>query len=95
ISCHQLPIIPVWAFTDYKVQGTSLQKVVVDLASAGGVQNAYVMLSRASSLSNLAILRSFAPHRPFGRLQEDLHNEFERLSDLDQKMSHWLHHEHL
>ncbi|KAI6004791.1 hypothetical protein EDD15DRAFT_2191566 [Pisolithus albus] len=32
IARHQLPIIPAWAFTDYKVQGASLDKVIVDLA---------------------------------------------------------------
>lgn len=50
ISCMQLPLLPAWGFMDYKVQGTSMKKVIIDLASARGVQNAYVMLSRVTSL---------------------------------------------
>ena len=34
ISRTQLPLLPTWAFTDYKVQGASLNTVIVDLASA-------------------------------------------------------------
>jgi hypothetical protein len=49
ISCSQLPLIPGWAFTDYKVQGTSLESVIVDLYSVRGLQNAYVMLSRVKA----------------------------------------------
>ena len=62
ISRHQIPIVPGWAFTDYKAQGASLHTAIVDLASARNVQHAYVMLSQASSLKNLAILRQFTPH---------------------------------
>ncbi|KAN0088120.1 hypothetical protein V8E55_006741, partial [Tylopilus felleus] len=45
ITRSQLPLVPAWAFTDYKVQGASMDSVIVDLASARGIQNAYVMLS--------------------------------------------------
>ncbi|KIM51976.1 hypothetical protein SCLCIDRAFT_142140, partial [Scleroderma citrinum Foug A] len=45
ISHRQIPIVPGWAFTDYKAQGTSLRTAIVDLASTRNVQHAYVMLS--------------------------------------------------
>ena len=45
ISWTQLPLLPAWAFTDYKVQGASLNTVIMDLTSAQGMQHAYIMLS--------------------------------------------------
>ncbi|KAG2343818.1 hypothetical protein BDR05DRAFT_861713, partial [Suillus weaverae] len=53
----QLPILPGWPFTDFKVQGNLLSPVIVDLAGARSLQSICVMLSRASSLHNVAILR--------------------------------------
>jgi hypothetical protein len=41
----QLPILPGWAFTDFKVQGSSLSPVIVDLTWAKSLQSIYVMLS--------------------------------------------------
>ena len=67
--------MPGWALTDYKVQGTSLQKAIVDVASARNVQHGYVMLSRATSLKNLAILRRFNLGRALGRLPKDLRDD--------------------
>ncbi|KIO03799.1 hypothetical protein M404DRAFT_50473, partial [Pisolithus tinctorius Marx 270] len=61
--------------TDYRAQGTTLDKVIIDLASARGVQHAYVMLSCAHSLSNLAVLWPFSAHRTLGHLQHDLHDK--------------------
>ena len=83
ISRRQIPIVPGWAFTDYKAQGASLHTAIVDLASARNVQHAYVMLSRASSLKNLAIFRQFTPHRALGHLAKDLCEELQRLAVLD------------
>ncbi|KIO01198.1 hypothetical protein M404DRAFT_77765, partial [Pisolithus tinctorius Marx 270] len=45
ITCRQVPVVWRWAFTDYKAQGTTLNKIIVDLVSARGVQHAYIMLS--------------------------------------------------
>ena len=84
ISRQQIPIVPGWAFTDYKAQGASLHTAIVDLASARNVQHGYVMLSRAISLRNLAILRQFTnPARALGRLPKDLRAELQRLAILD------------
>ncbi|KAG2081811.1 uncharacterized protein F5147DRAFT_534846, partial [Suillus discolor] len=60
IQCTQLPIVPGWAFTDFKVQGSSLDRVIVDLTWARSLQSIYVMLSRTPKLSHAAILRWFS-----------------------------------
>ncbi|KAF8426460.1 hypothetical protein L210DRAFT_869163, partial [Boletus edulis BED1] len=65
VSRKQLPLAPAWAFTGYKAQGASMPNVVVDLASARGIQNAYVMLSRATGLRHIGVLRWFPSHRIF------------------------------
>ena len=83
ISRWQVPIVPGWAFTNYKAQGASLQTAIVDLASARNVQHAYVMLSRATSLKNLAILRKFSPQWALGQLPKDLCNELQRFAEID------------
>ncbi|KAG1868401.1 hypothetical protein F4604DRAFT_1494734, partial [Suillus subluteus] len=56
----QLPILPGWAFTDFKVQGSELSKVIVDLTGVRTLQSIYVMLSRATKLTNVAILHWFS-----------------------------------
>ncbi|KAF8433752.1 hypothetical protein L210DRAFT_812138, partial [Boletus edulis BED1] len=89
VSRTQLPLVPAWAFTDYKVQGASMDRVVIDLASARGIQNAYVMLSRATCLKKLAVLRWFSSHRVFSRLQEDLRTELQRIAHLDAETLAW------
>ncbi|KIK76901.1 hypothetical protein PAXRUDRAFT_168498, partial [Paxillus rubicundulus Ve08.2h10] len=63
ISRSQLLLIPGWSYTDYKAQGATLPKVVLDLASARGLQNAYVMLSRAPAACKVGILHWFSPQR--------------------------------
>ena len=60
-----------------------MQKAIVDVASARNVQHGYVMLSRATSLKNLAILRQFNPDRALGRLPKDLHDELQRFAIID------------
>jgi hypothetical protein len=72
ISRSQLPLISGWAFTDYKVQGASLESVIIDLYSVWGLQNTYMMLLRAKTLCRLGVLRYFPPHRVFCCLQENL-----------------------
>ncbi|KIJ11375.1 hypothetical protein PAXINDRAFT_32898, partial [Paxillus involutus ATCC 200175] len=62
-------------FTDCKVQGVTLKKVVVDLVSARGLQNTYVMMSHALSTAKVGVLRWFRPHHILTQLQQDLHDE--------------------
>lgn len=78
----QLPIVPAYAYTDFKSQGRSLERVRVDLNSAKG-QGVYVMLSRVKTLSGLLILRDFSPYKIFHPLSEELRIELKRIDDLD------------
>ncbi|KAF9506627.1 hypothetical protein BS47DRAFT_1251466, partial [Hydnum rufescens UP504] len=58
-----VPIIPAYAITDYKAQSKTLPNVIVDLESCHKTQLAYVMVSHATSLDGLLILRPFDPKR--------------------------------
>jgi ATP-dependent DNA helicase PIF1 len=79
----QLPILPGWAFTDFKVQGSYMPKVIVDLAGARSLQSIYVMLSRASTLKNVAILRWFSSRVLHAELQGDARRELQRLCEVE------------
>jgi len=77
----QLPLVPAYVYTDFKGQGRTLDKVMVDLATARG-QGVYVMLSRVKSLKGLVILRWFPPTKIYSRLPEELRDELAHLSSL-------------
>jgi ATP-dependent DNA helicase PIF1 len=83
ISRRQLPLLPCYAYTDYKSQGRGLSEVIVDLNGCKLLQSVYVMLSRATSLQSVAVLRSFKPHTMNSRLGEEFREEFLRLEALD------------
>jgi ATP-dependent exoDNAse (exonuclease V) alpha subunit len=83
ISRTQLPLLPAYAYTDYKSQGRSLPLVLLDLTGCNTLQSLYVMLSRATSLQNLAVIRWFSPAIISKRLSAEFRSEFERLQLLD------------
>ncbi|KAJ6622838.1 hypothetical protein B0H10DRAFT_1787476 [Mycena sp. CBHHK59/15] len=83
VTRSQLPLLPAYAYTDYKAQGRSLPMVIVDLAGCRGLQSLYVMISRATLLKSLAVLRNFNIKKVNIRLGEDFRNEFDRLELLD------------
>ncbi|TDL19354.1 hypothetical protein BD410DRAFT_727336 [Rickenella mellea] len=76
-------MLPAFALTDYKAQGKTMQRVIVDLESCRGSQSPYVMLSRATSLDGLLILRPFRRSRICCRVSDDLRVENQRLRYLD------------
>ncbi|KAG2133021.1 hypothetical protein DEU56DRAFT_739171 [Suillus clintonianus] len=80
IRRKQLPILPGWAFTDFKVQGSLISPVIVDLTWAKSLQSIYVMLSRASTLKDVAVLRWFSSKTLNSDLQGDARDELKRLS---------------
>lgn len=82
VSRKQLPLIPAYSYTDFKSQGRTLDRAIVDLYTARG-QGVYVMLSRARSLQGIAILRWFPSTKVFQRISEDLRNELDRIERLD------------
>ena len=82
VSRVQLPLLPAYAYTDYKSQGRSLDAAVVDPSSAFSLQGVYVMLSRVRSMSGLAILRPFAENKLTQRLSQEMRDELNRLERL-------------
>ncbi|KAH9855861.1 hypothetical protein C2E23DRAFT_704920, partial [Lenzites betulinus] len=83
VTRRQLPIIPAYAYTDYKSQGKSLTKAIVDIESAKSLQGIYVMLSRVRSLEGLIILRPFSVAKLCARLSQELRDELNRIDSLD------------
>ncbi|CAG8540090.1 4603_t:CDS:2, partial [Scutellospora calospora] len=58
-QCFQLPLTPAYAFTDFKSQGRTFQKTIIDLSGKYANNSVYVMLSRAQRLNDLLILQLF------------------------------------
>jgi hypothetical protein len=77
-SKSQLPIIPAYEFTVNKIQGQSLERVIVDLRSAKSSQALYV------SGYILAVLRWFPSTQVEKCLSPAFRNEFQRLEQLDE-----------
>ncbi|KAH9853911.1 hypothetical protein C2E23DRAFT_695761, partial [Lenzites betulinus] len=65
--------------TAHKAQGQTFDKVIVDLAGCTGTESPYVMLSRATSLEGVLILRPFDHSKITCRQSEDLRKEMSRL----------------
>ncbi|KAJ6503607.1 hypothetical protein C8R45DRAFT_767716, partial [Mycena sanguinolenta] len=68
--------------TAHKAQGKTLEAVIVDLESTSGTESPYVMLSRATSLSGIYILRPFNQMVIERRPCQDVREEFRRLDML-------------
>lgn len=83
VSRLQVPLLPAYAYTDYKSQGRSLDNAIIDPASATTLQGVYVMLSRVRALSGLTILRPFNAAKIEQRLSQELRTELQRLEKLD------------
>jgi hypothetical protein len=78
ISRSQLPMLPAYAFTNYKVQGRSFECMVIDLFDSKSIQSAYVMLSQAKSLDSVAIMRCFDPSKIGQKLPQYFCDVFDR-----------------
>ncbi len=71
VTRKQLPLLPAYSYTDFKSQGRTLDRAIVDLYTARG-QGVYVMLSRVKTLKGFAIMRWFPSTKIFQRLSEDM-----------------------
>ena len=85
IKRTQLPIQPAYAMTVHRAQGQTFPRVILDLKNCKGCESPYVMLSRATSLQGVIILRPFSIKRITCRRSEDMRNEIKRLTKLEQK----------
>ena len=83
----QLPLTPGFAFTDFKCQGQTLQKAVVDLGGGGTSTGIYVMLSRVQKLEDLLILRPFRENILNTPIPSALQAELKRLDECARKTS--------
>lgn len=82
IKHTQVPIEPGFALTVYKAQGKTMGRVILDLVGCVGTEPPYVMVSRATSLDGLMIMRDFDSRQIMKRPSEELRREFARLSEL-------------
>jgi hypothetical protein len=81
----QVPIEPGFAMTVHKAQGRTMDRVIMDLAGCRGTEPPYVMVSRATSLNAIKVLRDFDFKQITKRRSEQLRDEFRRLTALKWK----------
>ena len=84
VSREQVPLMPAYSYTDYKSQGRSLERAIIDIQSAGRSQGIYVMLSRVKSLQGLLILRPFEATKFPKDVSRDYKEELQRIDKMDQ-----------
>lgn len=79
---HSGTCVPAFAMTAHKAQGKTMEAVILDLESTSGTEAPYVMLSRATSLGGVYILRHFQRKVIQGHPSQDVREEFRRLDML-------------
>jgi hypothetical protein len=92
LTRHQVPIAPAWAVTDYKAQGSTYDKIIVDLHSQNSRNKSrpshkkycstYVQLTRARSLQGLFLLQPVTLQDLSGKPDKLLIDEDERIAEL-------------
>jgi hypothetical protein len=89
VTRRQFPITPAYAFTDYRSQGQTLSRVIVDLATppSGSISlfNIYVALSRSAGQSTIRLLRDFDDTIFTNQFEPELMREDERLERLERE----------
>lgn len=94
----QFPITLAYAFTDYRSQGQTIPRVIVDIATPPGkgiglnklsLFNVYVALSRSSGRETIRLLRDFDESEFQKPHDKDLPAEAERVRLLDARTTVW------
>lgn len=89
VTRRQFPITPGYAFTDFKSQGQTIERVIIDLAKPpiGALNpfNAYVALSRSRGRDTIRLLRDFDNNLFTEHPSEELRIEDGRLQELAAK----------
>ncbi|KAG8727140.1 hypothetical protein FRC12_022775 [Ceratobasidium sp. 428] len=90
----QLPMTPMYAFTDYRSQGQTISAAIVDIAPPPSgkkltLYNIYVALSWSSGRDTIRLLRGFDEKLLMERLDFDLLAEGHRLDQLDATTARW------
>lgn len=90
----QLPLTTAYGLTDYRSQGQTIHKLLLDLKSPPGNHalspfNLYVALSRSHGREDIRILREFEDKPFYFTPDPDLLAEDKRLDFLDQKTRIW------
>jgi PIF1-like helicase len=87
VTRRQFPITPAYAFTDYRSQGQTITRAIVDLAKPPTgkltVFNVYVALSRSAGRGTIRLLRDFDTSLFRQSFDADLAQEDERLEKMD------------
>jgi len=79
-SRSQVPLILAWALSIHKAQGQTLERVKVDLGKVFEKGQAYVALSRATTMAGLQVLR-FDPKKV--NAHEKVRNFYQQLSRVE------------
>ncbi|CAG8631728.1 15290_t:CDS:2, partial [Cetraspora pellucida] len=75
----QLPVTPAFALTEFKCQGATIKKAIVNLNGSNIRSGIYVMLSRVQRLQDIMILQPFNQSKLNVAIEPNLKNELERL----------------
>ncbi|CAG8807920.1 25037_t:CDS:1 [Cetraspora pellucida] len=80
-QCFKLLLTSTFTFTDFKAQGRTLEKTIVDLSGKHTNNSIYVMLSRVQRLNDLLILKLFDESALDMRLSPVLSAEFKCIEE--------------
>ena len=93
IARLQYPITAAYSFTDYRSQGQTIPRVMVNIASPPtgklSLFNLYVALSRSSGRETIRLLREFDDEMFLDAHEPELVWEDERLDNLDKTTKVW------
>lgn len=87
----QFPLTPAYAMTDYRAQGQTFAKVIVDIGKPPRAPyltpfNAYVAISRSKGRHGIRLLRQFEDRLFTTEPNKELLKEDKRLEELSQKL---------